>query len=88
MTNRDPHMNTAATAPTIAEQTLVSVERLKELMLWLDRKYDRHGEEEDDEASDALAQFISLRTALRDAKPALEAGANCIEAFMLRNNDV
>ncbi len=45
----------AAMTPNTPED--VSEERLAELILWLDRKWNRHHEEEDFEAANALRQF-------------------------------
>lgn len=40
----------------------VTAERLAELIVWLDRKYSRHHEEEDREAAAALRAFQRLRS--------------------------
>jgi hypothetical protein len=77
MTNRDPHMNTAATEPTLAEQ-----------IEWLEAHFEAQATIWKLRECDRYHSILSTLRALRDAKPALEAGANCIEAFMLRNNDV
>lgn len=46
----------------------VSDERLPELKLWLDRKWNRHQEEEDLEAGNALCELIAIRLALASSQ--------------------
>jgi hypothetical protein len=70
-----------ATAPTIAEQTRVSDERIRELEEAFDTSRQagvlEHWSacviEECDDTVAALRELLRLRTALRDAKPALES---------------
>lgn len=46
----------------MSKEAKVSEERLQELKLWLERKWNRHHEEEDLEASHAIAELLHLRT--------------------------
>lgn len=57
----------------------VSDERLLELKLWLDRKWNRHHEEEDLEAGNALAGLIGIRRAgPRSVEPKTETLAELV----------
>jgi hypothetical protein len=47
-------------------------ERVAELKLWLERKWQRYREEEDLEAASVLTEVLATRQALRDALPGLE----------------
>jgi len=64
---------------------MISAERLEDLIYWLDRKWNRHKEEEDLEAANALREFSKLRAQglSQEDREALHEAADFIEPRLM-----